>query len=545
MGSDVSMKKKDYGKPALDMIEEAVHLLRTAPAAVILPYYVGSLPFIFGLLYFLADMSRSAFAEDHLFESSLVLTFLFLWMKAWQTVFASRLRARVAGIDPPVLTPRRVLRLVVVQTILQPLGLLLIPLALALTVPFGWVFALFQGITVFGDGDTSDPGAVFSRSWKQAKLWVSQNHILLTFLSLIGLVVFADLAVMLFTIPGLFKMLFGIETVFSISGYAMLNTTVIGVLCGLSYLCLDPLVKALYALRCFYGEAVQSGEDLKAELKRFDAQGAGRRIALAILMSALLWGAVAPAFAEQVSPGKLDESISKVIRKPEFQWRLPREKPKRDPNDSFLGRYLEKFLQYTVDLFRTVQGWYDRFIKWVRDWWPGPSGDTREPGAPGKINMRLMLLLTGVILVLLGIILWRMRKRRKQQQPVQAVAMAALPDLNNEDVDADMLAEEGWQAMARQLLEKGEHRLALRALYLAALAYLADREMLSIARFKSNRDYLNELKRRAHERAALQNVFSENIAVFEQSWYGRHEVTLDIFNQFNDNTQRIRTLAQE
>jgi hypothetical protein len=539
------MKKKDQGKPALDLIEEGVHLLRTAPAAVILPYYVGSLPFILGLLYFLADMSRSAFAEDHLFEASLALTALFFWMKAWQSVFASRLKARVAGLEAPDITLRRVARLVVVQTILQPLGLLLIPAALALTVPFAWVFALFQNITVFGDGDTYDAGAVFGRSWKQAKFWVAQNHVLLTFLSLIGLVVFADLAIIFLTIPGLLKMLFGIETVFTVSGYAMLNTTFLGVLCGVSYLCLDPLVKALYVLRCFYGEAVQSGEDLKAELKRFDVPGAGRRIALAILASALLWGTVAPVFAEQVSPGKLDESISKVIRKPEFQWRLPREKPKRDPEDSFLGRYLEKLLQYTVDTARTVQGWWNRLMKWINDWWPGPPGDTREPGAPGRINMRMMLILTGVILVLLGIILWRIRKRRKQKQPVQAVAMAAMPDLNAEDVDADMLAEEGWQAMARQFLEKGELRLALRALYLAALALLADRDMLSIARFKSNRDYLNELKRRAHEHAALQNVFSENIVLFEQSWYGRHEVTLDIFNHFNDNTERIRTLAQE
>lgn len=539
------MKNKDLGKPALDLIEEGVHLLRTAPASVILSYYVGGLPFILALLYFIADMSRSAFAEDHLFGSSLALTFLFLWMKAWQSVFASRLKARVAGLDPPEFTLRRVARLVVVQIILQPLGLLLLPAALAMTLPFAWVFALFQNITVFGDGDTSDAGAVFGRSWKQAKLWAAQNHVLLTFMFLIGVVVFADLAIMILTIPGLLKMLFGVETVFTISGYAMLNTTFLGVLCGISYLCLDPLVKALYVLRCFYGEAVQSGEDLRAELKRSDFTGAGRRIAAAILLSGLLWGAVSPAFAEQVSPGKLDESISKTIRKPEFQWRLPREKPKRNPEDSFLGRYLEKLFQYTVDMFRTIKGWYDRLMKWIRDWWPRPLGDVREPGAPGKINMRLMLILTGVILVLLGIILWQVRKRRKQQEPFQAVAMAALPDLNADDVDADMLAEDGWQAMARQLLEKGELRLALRALYLAALALLADRDMLSIARFKSNRDYLNELKRRAHERAALQNAFSENIALFEQSWYGRHEVTLDIFNLFSDNTERIRTLAQE
>lgn len=539
------MKKTDAGKPTLDLIEEAVHLLRTSSSSVIIPYFVGSLPFILGLLYFLADMSRSAFAEDHLFESSLALAMLFLWMKAWQSVFALRLKARVAGIEPPALNFRRILRLFVVQTILQPLGLILIPLALALTVPFGWIFALFQNITVFGDGETSEPGVVFNRSWKQAKLWVGQNHVMLTFLALIGMVVFADLAAMLLTVPELLKMLFGVETIFTISGYALMNTTFLGILCGISYVCLDPLVKALYVLRCFYGEAVQSGEDLKAELKRYDVQSVARRIATAILLAAVLSGCVSPVFAaNSASAGKLDESISKVIRKPEYQWRLPREKAKHNPDDSFLGRYLEKFVQYTVDMFRKVLDLWERFQRWLRDWWPHPTGDIREPGAPGKINMRMMLILTGVILVLLGIIFWQIKRRRKQPV-VQATAIAAIPDLTAEDVDPDMLAEDGWQALARDLLERGELRLALRALYLAALSFLADREMISIARFKSNRDYLNELKRRAHERASLQNVFQENVALFERSWYGEHEVTREIFNLFDNNTQRIRTLAQE
>lgn len=540
--SDPVMKKKDLGKPTLDLIEEAVHLLRTSPAAVIVPYFVGSLPFILGLLYFVADMSRSAFAEDHLFESSFTLAILFLWMKAWQSVFAIRLKACVAGIQPPGFNFRRVVRMVVVQTILQPLGLLLIPLAMSMTIPFAWIFALFQNITVFGDGDTSDAFAVFRRSWNQAKLWAAQNHIMLTFMILIGMVVFVDLATMLLAIPELFRMLLGVETVFTISGYAMMNTTLLSILFGVSYLCLDPLVKALYVLRCFYGESVQSGEDLKAELKRYD-DNPGRRIAGAILLVAFLGCCASPVFAGTVSPGKLDESINKVIRKPEYQWRLPRERVKHKPEDSFLGRYLDKLLQYTVDLARKAIDLYARFMRWLRDWWPRSGGSLGEPGPPGKINFRMMIILIGVILVLLGIIIWRIK--RKKAQVVEAVPLAAIPDLSAEDVDPDLLAEDGWQALARELLEKGELRLALRALYLAALSFLADREMISIARFKSNRDYLNELKRRAHERANLQTVFQENVVLFERSWYGQHEVTREIFNLFDSNTQRIRTLAQE
>ena len=50
----------------VELLEEAVHLVRLAPAGSLSAYYVGSLPFVLALLYFWADMSRSAFAGERL-----------------------------------------------------------------------------------------------------------------------------------------------------------------------------------------------------------------------------------------------------------------------------------------------------------------------------------------------------------------------------------------------------------------------------------------------------------------------------------------------
>lgn len=44
------MKRQRKGMPALDLIEEAVHLLRTAPLSYLAAYYVGALPFMLALL---------------------------------------------------------------------------------------------------------------------------------------------------------------------------------------------------------------------------------------------------------------------------------------------------------------------------------------------------------------------------------------------------------------------------------------------------------------------------------------------------------------
>jgi hypothetical protein len=69
-------------------------------------------------------------------------------------------------------------------------------------------------------------------------------------------------------LPGLLKMLLGWETMASRSTGAWIsNSTFQTVVLALTFLCLDPLWKAVFALRCFYGESVRSGADLQVQLK--------------------------------------------------------------------------------------------------------------------------------------------------------------------------------------------------------------------------------------------------------------------------------------
>ena len=124
-------QRQRLGKNFLDLIEEATHVLRTAPAATLAVYFLGTIPFVLGLLFFWADMSRSPLAPQHLASASLGMALLFFWMKFWQAAFARRVRAQAAGEEFPLFTFRRCVRIFFVQAIIQPLtGLLLLPLAL-------------------------------------------------------------------------------------------------------------------------------------------------------------------------------------------------------------------------------------------------------------------------------------------------------------------------------------------------------------------------------------------------------------------------------
>ena len=76
------------------------------------------------------------------------------------------------------------------------------------------------------------------------------------------------------------------------------------------------------------------------------------------------------------------------------------------------------------------------------------------------------------------------------------------------------------------------------ALYLATLALLNHRGLLTIHACKSNRDYEGEFRRRSRD-TGLAPIFRLNIRSFEQSWYGFHEVTTEQLQLFRDNLGRM------
>src|SRR5262249_38314684 len=123
------VQRRRDGKPGIDLVEEATHLLRSASITTLAAYFAGTLPFVLGLLYFWANMSRSPFASQHLAEAALGMTALFLWMKFCQSLFIHRIRAQLAGKPMPQWSAGQCWRVFVAQAIVQPSGLFVIPLA--------------------------------------------------------------------------------------------------------------------------------------------------------------------------------------------------------------------------------------------------------------------------------------------------------------------------------------------------------------------------------------------------------------------------------
>jgi hypothetical protein len=533
------MKKgylRRHGKSAIDILDQGYHLLRQAGSPALAAYLCGVAPFLTAVLFFWADMSRSAFASDHLLEASLGLAVLFIWMRVCQNVFTRILLARLFD-RPPELHWRSLALSTVIQTTFHATGFIILPLAALLTLPFGWVYAFYQNVTALDDGSRSLK-EVFRGSRRQSALWPAQNHLLLLFLALFGLYVFINIFSVCAYAPSLVKMLFGIDTVFSQSIHGLTNTTFLATICALTYLCVDPLVKTCYILRCFEGESLHSGNDLRVGLRRLSTIAA----AVLLILIAVPAHAADPAPAvpqESISPQSLDTAIGQTVDSRKYAWRMPREKVVDEKPKGFLSQLFEKIFDALKNFFKTIGELFKKLMEFIFGDRNLSSPNT-DKGAAKTAKALLILVLVLVVLTLAFVLAKLLLRKKKTAASGESAPIQAIPDLEDEDVAADQLPEDQWTALARDLIAKGELRLGLRALYLASLSHLAESRLIVIARSKSNREYERELKRRSHTRPGLLDLFSENIGIFDRVWYGTHAVDSGMVDRFAQNVERIR-----
>jgi hypothetical protein len=257
---------RKHRQSAMRLLEQAVFMLRMAPADLLPVYYIGSLPFILGLLYFWGDMSRSADAGAYSASAALGMALLFVWMKCCQALFAARIYARLSHKPPDSHSYKRWGLQIASQTLLHSTGIFILPLALLVTLPFGWCFAFYQNVTVLSQNECAGVRALYCQAWQQARLWPTANHHLMAVIFIFSLAVFVNLAIAVYLFPQMLKTFFGYESIFTLSGAKLFNTTFWITILSLTWLCVDPLIKTVYALRCFYGLAITSGDDIRIAL---------------------------------------------------------------------------------------------------------------------------------------------------------------------------------------------------------------------------------------------------------------------------------------
>jgi hypothetical protein len=540
-------------------VEEATHLLRRAPLVAWLAYFAGSAPFVVFLFYFWSDMSRSPLASRHLLELSLLLALLYVWMKTWQAVFCGHLMALVEGRDTmPRLPFRAWLRLIGSQALVHATMPWLLTLSFVAMIPFAWAYAFYHNVTIlavghFGEGGRTKP--LLAKALAQAHYQPKPNHYLIVLITIFAVMVYLNFFLLFVLGTMLLKSTTGMENPFTRSPGLYLSSALHDLLFSLSYLVVNPFVKALYVLRCFYSAARKSGADIEVSLRAISPV----KMAPLMLVMCFCGAALSPsahaaapatraALTEKATPGslpekELDQSIRDVLQGSEFQWRLPRESGGKEP-DSWLGSMLRSIGKWFNDLLDSI----GRLIGSIIDWFTGGDKDAsashhQSSSAWLAALPKVVAGLAIVLIVMLAWMLWKNWKLARQTVAVEAEALPPPVNLESENVLASQLPENEWLLLAREKMEAGELRLALRALFLATLAHLGEKRLLQIGRSKSNGDYVRELGWRARGRDQLSEGFAQQVRTFDRVWYGWHDVSHELMARFQEQHERITTHA--
>ena len=521
----------------VSLLEDAAHLLRRASLDALLCHWTGSVPFALMALVFWHNLTHPPMSDLDCAAESLAVALLLIWMNCWRGVFAARLCRMLAGAAERPWNGRRVWRLVAAQAFLAASKPAMLCVSLAAVFPFATTVAFYRNAAALAGRGDLDPLAAIAEARRLARgeglpCWLLQFLMLL-----LSAIVMLNVAVTFAVLPELVRMLTGYDSAFSGGGPAFIESRLfLALVLAATWVLFDPFVQAVYCLRCFQAESAETGEDLRAALRLLPpaiTKGA------AAIVVALALPVVAARAADSVGSRELERAVRRTMQSPEYNWRIP-----PPPTASSAVPWIVEATDRAIAAVRSALDWAGRMIDRLLRWIFGGLGLSPMPlggQAPSTALHWSVWALIGLALALAGWVVWRAFRLRRESPGRQPV-LPLCPYAWTTKTSTPTACPKRLAETAERCLADGDLRLALRAFYLANLAWLGRREFLIVSPGKTNREFEVELRRRARQSPEARELFSANVRAFESAWYGLHDVFEEDALAFRRRGDEIRTL---
>lgn len=183
------------------------------------------------------------------------------------------------------------------------------------------------------------------------------------------------------------------------------------------------------------------------------------------------------------------QKLNEILKRPEYQ--------KPEKKESFVQKAL------------------DDFFKWLDEIFPKPNYGKPSESETQSFKPFLQFIVFLAVFGLIGFLLYRFapvlfksfRDREKNKKETRVIL--------GETLAADETSQNLFSE-AENLARSGDLRAAIRKGYIAFLCELNDRKIIGLARHKTNRDYLRDVRKREN----LHRDMSGLTANFERHWYG-------------------------
>lgn len=168
-----------------------------------------------------------------------------------------------------------------------------------------------------------------------------------------------------------------------------------------------------------------------------------------------------------------------------------------------------------------INEWFQNLLTELQRWVSELLGTTFN-----IIDADVMTVILGVLLVIVFVFVFR----------TLVVDFSREAKMNNLDGEEEPLTSEAAFAKAQQLSKGGDYRAAVRYLYLSTLLIMDERGVMRYDRSKTNREYLRSVANSPE----LSKPLEEVIEVFDNVWYGYHELGEDSFKHYSDRVEELK-----
>jgi hypothetical protein len=237
--------------------------------------------------------------------------------------------------------------------------------------------------------------------------------------------------------------------------------------------------------------------------------------------------------AEQMAAmTEIREYLSTIVFKLRELDNPPADTRTKDDDKQKLAEILrrEEFQKPTASEESFLTRWFRQFWDWLESLFPR----TRMPANAGSGMEALAYILQVIFYIGLAALLvlivvkvvpyiFPTLKRKPRQKKKSRVILG-------EHIDEDQTGHDLFNE-AERLAREGDLRGAIRKGYIALLCDLADRKVIGLARNKTNRDYLRDVRSRRELHPRMKAVTD----TFERHWYGFQESAEHDWTKFRDD----------
>ena len=230
----------------------------------------------------------------------------------------------------------------------------------------------------------------------------------------------------------------------------------------------------------------------------------------------------------------INERLTSIAREIDLLQKAAASNRTKDEDKQKLAEILqrEEYQKAQAKQESIFQKWLREFMEWLAKVFPRTPAIPSSDAGTGSLKMGLQILIFALVIGLVGFLVYRFvpffarRGRKKKKEKGDRVILG---ERVASDESAASLFDE-----AEMLAREGNLRGAIRKGYIALLCELSDRKMIGLARHKTNRDYLRDVRKRAD---LFENMNGMTLN-FERNWYGLRPTDAQDWEDFRNSYQQ-------